>query len=312
MEWYSHAVILFSFGIFGKRTKLYEKHYALHKDSYYSIYPAICYFYIWWFPASLLQNPESYGELSFGNAIVKPLIGMALGIGRDTDFSIMIDVPLWFLPALFFVKIIHNISWHANKYNKHFYRISVIAAIIISLFLRYMNLDLPFSISHAWLFFPFFSMGYLLKKGNGMVKVEKNPNIYPFLILGVIGFFLLTCFAQINGRTDISEWNYGKDILLFYAKGLLGIISSVFLSQAYRCYNKYIMIIASGTIVIMALHEIPTRLILRIVRLITQQGDDLSVHILVGILVSVIVVLSFILPIIIIKKYFPILLGGKK
>ena len=58
----------------------------------------------------------------------------------------------------------------------------------------------------------------------------------------------------------------------------------------------------------MAFHEIPTRIILNIIR----QGEDLSVNALIGLTVSAVILVLFIAPIIIIKKYFPILAGGKK
>jgi hypothetical protein len=59
----------------------------------------------------------------------------------------------------------------------------------------------------------------------------------------------------------------------------------------------------------MAFHGIITGIIFRIIGL---GGDDVIINPLIGIMVSSINIVIFIFPILIIKKYFPILAGGKE
>jgi fucose 4-O-acetylase-like acetyltransferase len=223
-------------------------------------------YYLWWFPVSLLRHPELFGKISIDNAIFKPILGMIFGVGYNTDFSIMIDTPLWFMVGLFFVKVIHNILYHFNN-NKIVYIIVVFVIIGFSLFLKYREIDLLFSIDSALLAFPFFSMGNLLKKSNYMkILEERSKNIFSLLV-AMGGYILLVVFVPFNGRIDIDDFNYGKNIIYFYLLGMVGICSTVFLSLLYRHSNKIVTIIAKGTVIVMAFHSISTGIIFRIIGL---------------------------------------------
>jgi fucose 4-O-acetylase-like acetyltransferase len=264
--------------------------------------------YLWWFPVNLLRHPELFGKVSIDNAVFKPIFGMIFGVGYNTDFSTMIDVPLWFMVGLFFVKIIHSILQYFGK-NKFIYITAIFVIIGFSLLLQYMKIDLLFSIDSSLLAFPFFVIGNLLKKSNYMkILEEKIRNIF-FLLVAIGGYILLVIFVPFNGRIDINSFNYGKNIILFYLLGMVGICSTIFLSLLYRHGNKMITIIAKGTTIIMAFHGISTGIIFRILGL---RGEEIIINPFVGILVSTVSISLFIFPIIIINKYFPILMGGKK
>jgi fucose 4-O-acetylase-like acetyltransferase len=264
--------------------------------------------YLRWFPVSLLRHPELFGKISVDNAIVKPILGMIFGVGYNTDFSIMVEVPLWFMVGLFFVKIIHSILQYLSN-NKFVYIIATFVIVGVSLFLQYMEIDLLFSIDSALLAFPFFLIGNLLKRSNCMKIFEEKNKKYVFSLVSIVGYIILVVFVPFNERIDINYSNYGENIIFFYLLGMVGISSTVFLSLLYRNDNEIIRIIANGTVIIMAFHGISTAIIFRIIGL---RGEDIIINPFVGILVSMASIFLFIFPINIIRKYFPILIGGKK
>jgi fucose 4-O-acetylase-like acetyltransferase len=265
--------------------------------------------YLWWFPVSLLRHPEIFGEVSIDNALIKPILGMIFGVGYDTSFSIMVDVPLWFMIGLFFVKFINSVLQSTGKINILFYILFNVIIISIVLTINYFNMDILFSFDSALLAFPFFSIGNILRKRNGLKYLEQIHKKYLLIIFSFIGYILLIILVPFNGRIDVNGFNYGNNIMLFYFIGMVGIGSTIFLSLLYTNSNKIITVIANGTIIIMAFHGIVSGIIFRIIGL---RGNDVIINPLIGTIVSSINIAIFIFPILIIKKYFPILAGGRE
>jgi hypothetical protein len=140
------------------------------------------------------------------------------------------------------------------------------------------------------------------------MKILKEKKKKILLLIAIVGYIILIIFVPFNGRIDVNGCNYGKNIIFFYLLGMVGIGSTIFLSLLYRRSNKIVTIIANGTVIIMTFHGISTGLIFRIIGL---RGEDI-INPFVGIFVSTASVFLFSFPIIMIKKYFPILTGGKK
>ena len=265
--------------------------------------------YLWWIPVSLLRHPEIYGEISLDNALLKPFLGMILGIGRDTPFSIMITTPLWFLVGLFFVKFIHNILQSICKENILFYTLCSIAIIGVVFAMKYLNINLLFSIDSALLAFPFFAIGNILKKKNGLKIFEQIGKKYLLFLFAIIGYIILVIIVPFNKGVNIGGFSYGENIFLCYFIGMIGIFSTILLSLIYTKSNKIVTTIASGTIIIMAFHGIVASFILSILDSISE---SITMNPLVNALVALITVFIFVFPIMIIKNYFPIITGGRK
>jgi fucose 4-O-acetylase-like acetyltransferase len=267
-------------------------------------------FYLWWFPVSLMRHPELFGEISFESAIIKPFLGMVFGVGYNTNFSIMIDVPLWFLIGLFFVKILHCLLRMIFKQNNILILLSNFVVIGIVYLIKKLELDLLFSLDSAFLALPYFIIGNVMMRQK-MIRQYKIDTIKKFiLVLGtaIICFVILILIVPLNGRIDINGCNYGKNILLSYFIGIIGIISTIIFSQIYQKRIKLIEIISTGTIIIMAFHGIVASIMLRVIGL---RGEEIINPFIAG-FASIISVIIFIVPTIIVKKYFSIILGGKK
>jgi hypothetical protein len=126
--------------------------------------------------------------------------------------------------------------------------------------------------------------------------------------LAIIGYIILIITVPINGRIDINHCRYGNNIVLFYIIGMFGIISTVLFSKIYVKRIRIIELMANGTMLIMAFHYIVVAVLLRFIGL---RGEDIIINPLVAGGVSLITVFLFIIPTIIVKKYFPIINGKR-
>jgi fucose 4-O-acetylase-like acetyltransferase len=268
-------------------------------------------FYLWWFPVNLVRHPEIFGKISLDSAIIKPFLGMIFGVGYNTNFSTMINVPLWFLMGLFFVKIFYCLLKVVFRQNNILILLSNFVIIGIVYLIKIVKLDLLFSLDSAILALPYFVIGNIMRKTKiiRQYKINGIKNIMIVLGISTICFICLILIVPLNGRIDINGCNFGKNILLFYLIGMVGIISTIILSQIYQKRIKIIEITSTGTVIIMAFHGIVTSIILRVIGL---RGEEIIINPFIAGFVSIISVIAFVIPTIIIKKYFSEILGGRK
>jgi fucose 4-O-acetylase-like acetyltransferase len=266
--------------------------------------------FLWWFPVSFLRHPELFGgfALENGNTFLRPFCGMLFGSGYDTKYSLMINVPLWFLVGLFFAKIINTIIVTISKGRLLPYIIFNVVVVALVFVLKIVHFDLLFSLDSALLALPFFSMGKILRDNDVLKSVEKRGNFMNILI-GATMFALLLMLVPINGRADINTFSYGNNIFLFYIGGMAGIMATLFLSFAYKCKNKVISVISDGTILIMAFSHYITAIIFRIIGL---RDESVIINPILAVIVSIVAIMIMVYPIVVIKKYFPMIMGKYK
>jgi hypothetical protein len=235
---------------------------------------------------------------------------MFLGVGYDTDISIMVDGPLWFLVGLFFVKIFHSIIIKFCKLNTWHYLLCTYIMIAWVYLIKKMEIDFYFSIDSAMLAFPFFAVGNILgKRGIFKNTTIAKRQLVVFFLLGIFSLCLLINAVPINGHVDVNGTLFGENIAVFYCIALIGIFATIFLSFLYVKDYKIINILSKGAIVVMAFHGIPAGIIFRLIGL---RGEDVVINPIIGMLVSTITLLLFIVPIIVIQKYVPVIMGGRK
>jgi fucose 4-O-acetylase-like acetyltransferase len=259
--------------------------------------------FIIWIPSRILWHKELYeNEAMLNGLVLKPLVGMLFGVGYDTRYSTMMNIPLWFLFGLFFVKIIHSVLIKIFRGKAILYVIASIGIIGLVYLLKQTGVDLLFSIDSAIMTFPFFATGYLCKKFNGL-----NSKIVLNIIIINISFGLTLLLCKYNGRIDINGFNYGKNIIIFYISGISGTVMTICISMLFNKRLKIITIISNGTIFILAFHSYFAAMVIRIIRMYGQ-----GLNLVVGITISVITLLSMVIPIIIVRKYMPIIIGKRK
>lgn len=163
--------------------------------------------YPWWFFVSFLRHPELY-DRTIHHGFIKPFWGMLLGIGLDTDYSYMTNVPLWFLLGLFWCRMIAVISKKTNE--KHPIMTQIIFSAIVTatvvLFWR-TDIIIPFSLGAAFMAYPFFALGIILSPKIKHSINEKSKKSNAFVILSgiVLMLFILLVSVKLNGRADINH-----------------------------------------------------------------------------------------------------------
>jgi hypothetical protein len=161
---------------------------------------------------------------------------------------------------------------------------------------------------------PFFSAGYFFQKGRfafftNFIENNKKGDNYKKVLVIITTLMLVIFLSNYNGRIDTNEYIYGNSLLLFYINAFLGIILIVAMATFYRIQNNIISIISNGTIIILAFH---VYLFETLCKIIGMKGAGIVINPVVAALVALATLLLMIIPIRIIEKYFPILLGKKR
>lgn len=190
--------------------------------------------YIVW--VVILRN---YGEdASFGVAPLKPLFGMFYGVGND--MWLQHNIPLWFLPCLFFTKIVFNLIMRLKKSKAQI--VACCAFPVVGVLAKNILLfRLPWSLDVAFVAVTFFGFGYLLKTTN---FIEKHLGLKTLVLCGSCS----CCIYFFNGRVDMMTGLY-NNIGLFLLGGISGSLTCVFFArllwvrQAFSSAGKASLII---------------------------------------------------------------------
>jgi hypothetical protein len=141
--------------------------------------------------------------------------------------------------------------------------------------------------------------------------VEEN---IPFAILVFIvpltGTILCT---GINGRPDMNYLNNGSNIFLYYLAGCIGtvILSSLSMVLA-RIRTPVIVFISANTLAIFAIPGIVVPLVLKITDSRWGHAANSDFRLVYTHVVSFLTLAVISIPIVIINKYFPFMLGKRK
>ncbi len=81
--------------------------------------PYVCMYLILYIKsiATILYKPER-----FEDGFLKPFLGLFVGVGYDTEYSVMACVPLWFLTGLFCCKMLFSLI-HYIFSGKNYFRV---------------------------------------------------------------------------------------------------------------------------------------------------------------------------------------------
>ena len=213
--------------------------------------PYVCFYfisYLKWCFVPFLRYPDGF-SLSIQDLFLKPLAGLLLGCGFSTDYSYMLNAPLWFLIALFVCRIINSITSDKSVIIKI---ITCLAGVAVSIYLWKTDRFLPFSIGPAFMAMPFFYVANIIRE-KIKFSFNKMPN-YINIICFVLGLAAVLLIGYFNGAADMNNIKFGKNPLLFYIggfSGILMIISSSTLMPPLFAMGKYLAI---NTLTILAFH----------------------------------------------------------
>ncbi|QTE40252.1 acyltransferase family protein [Mucilaginibacter gossypii] len=231
---------------------------AVKKDAQRLLIP-YCYFYIitfvYWFIVVFLRHRNEYHGSLLQEGIIKPFFGLLLGVGYDTSISRSINDPLWFLIALFNIRIIYQCLLQITKNKIEYILLITVLLVGIVMCIKYAGYDLWFSLDSAVLALPFFISGVLLKSSGIIVKLLK-PKVVNFVLL--LAFCLATFYlVRYNGRSDINAAIWGQNIFAFYIVGFSRTFMIIALSSLLSFIKgKLILFIALNTLILMSVQNV--------------------------------------------------------
>ncbi|GMO48432.1 MAG: acyltransferase family protein [Termitinemataceae bacterium] len=202
-------------------------------------------------------------EKSYVWNIKSIILGSVIGNPPGVSHYDVINPKLWFLFALFWIKLLHNLYEKIFVRSKALYIVLSFIPVVIVLILRKQdtNINLPFCINQAMLCMPFFNLGFLLRNHIMILnKLLTFNNKKASSVLIFIMFFLILYLAVINGGVDSSLTIWGKYLILYYINAIIGITFILLISICMPTYSngsvpKIIKSISSNTLLIFALSE---------------------------------------------------------
>lgn len=207
----------------------------------------------------------------------------------------------WFLYCLFFVKMFAYGLIKAPKWSQGLLMIGGISLV-------YFLPDIfNYRIDSAIVALPFFVVGYYIKQYNIMDYFNRKAIIVPTCIL----FFIIVCFGSLyNGFAEIlAPKMWGNSVILFFIDAFIGSFMIFLFSKLLDPFEfKFVKVISSGTLLIMAFHNVNVVYAL----LYTFNLPGSPSNILDAFILAVLNITILYYPIIFIQKYVPFILGGRK
>ncbi len=188
----------------------------------------------------------------------KGLFGIIIGDFYDTNYSLSICGPCWFIMTIIQLRLLFN---NIKLNTKNLVIISLLAMIILKFLLIY-NQDLYFCLDNTLMAIPYFSLGYILKTLNfSHIQIGRGWVMYSlistFIAILAICFFLNT-ILNYNGLIQmnlyINENIQNKSLLLNYLGGIFGTFMIIMFSKIFVKENKFVKIIAQNTLFIIFFH----------------------------------------------------------
>jgi len=177
---------------------------------------------------------------------------LSMLIGLQWNLS-MACRPLWFLLALFFMRVAFAALPRWGSY---------VLAVACILFVWIFEGGAPmlpeqnyFQIFEAVICFPFFVVGTLLREYKAEQALDRFPVYARYLIILVmlvLGFYIVST----NGFVNIFRLTPGKVPPLFYLSATLISVALIwFMYQTFKVRNSYIQLVSEGTLLIFAVHQ---------------------------------------------------------
>jgi len=226
---------------------------------------------------------------------------------------------LWFLPALFFGEILFLIIM--KRISKAYIKLGIIGllfalSVLIGNFLGYQNenhiisnyLYIPIlTIFRSFISLFFIAIGYYIYS----FILSKNIKGYYNLLIGVFLLIANVIISQYNAPVDLNFIIIGN-VSIYIICGIIGSLSIIFICKALK-HNKLLTFYGINSLVIFATHfEFPFREKTNIIiKYINENLVNLSNYHLEVITKLAIIFTLELIPIIILNKFFPLILGKR-
>ncbi|WP_288153334.1 acyltransferase family protein [Phocaeicola sartorii] len=249
-------------------------------------------------------------EICNGAFWVKVLLGIVMGDGYDTPYSIYICLPCWFIICIIQLRVLFGLV----TINQFSGIILSLFSIVFLWFRKYFGLDLFFCLDSTVMAIPYFLFGYWLKSENkSFDKLSYGYSVLSSIALLAI-LLLILCY---NGPAQMNGPSYGKYVVFCYLAGIAVSLMVFGVSGLFsRLYmpNKFLKLISRNTLFIIFFHFVLVKLLngLKVYKIINIVSDNWIWTLFWVIVLSVgILFLSYLMIRTFVNKY-PIVFGKKR
>jgi len=194
---------------------------------------------------SPLLHPELYYGMQGKAVFVAAVKGMLIGTDHITPTSFMPLGMLWFVVALFIIRVVCGALGQLIEADVFFLLFSF--CIALSLFLLVRS-NAVFSFRSAMMAMPFYLLGYMLR------SVDMLTISYRSLLLTACAVYFIMVVPD-NGFCTIDECIFGKSLVMFYLDGMIGSLMLLLIaSYIYSC--KPLEYVGRNTLVILGMHPL--------------------------------------------------------
>ncbi len=285
---------------------------SILKSSFRSlIVPYFCFYTIDFFANIVLSVLQEERILSLMESVVKPLIGMVLGIGDYTSISNNIYIPIWFLLALFWCRVLFQYVATIRKNTLLIIFLFNVLSLSISLVMRRSEIGLLLSLGPALLAMPFYTLGYLLNRYKALATISGWKAILLFFVLLLISVFGSLYNVKGGEYVDIRTLQFGDNLFLFYVLGTIGSLAIILLSKFFNEKEcSLLLYFGKNTLIILGVHYWIYHYVYRIwLKYCFAINRELAMTSVDRLVLSVIILFLCFIPIYIINKYFPFMVG---
>lgn len=196
---------------------------------------------------SPLIHPGLYGFNDICRIMLKSIVGMFIMQDEVRPYALFPFGPLWFLVALFWVRILFSIAAKASSQSKY------LGSIVLLIFwvVGYLLNPKFFSLDSVAMAIPIYSCGYAARKYN-VIEIVSNRWI-SFLLCITGALWLLFCGVK-NGVVGMDGADYGGSFIMFYINAIVGSLTTIFFFKAIDLKWNWLSIIGASTLTILGTH----------------------------------------------------------
>lgn len=233
---------------------------------------------------------------------LKPFWGIFVGV-RGTEWTIC-NGTLWFVLALFISEILLYLIIKLTKDdNRKISLILILFSVLGYCYNVFIGIKLLWNIDVSLVAVTFVGMGYLIKKLDLINKVDNYINVIIFMVLNLV-------FGTLNTEINMFSGIYGNYIY-FYLASITGTIGMILICKKVKS-SKILEFIGQNTFVYLAIHQYVVYSVLKKItgRFITNNSGISLIIIAIGYVLFTVVILY--VPIKIINRYFPYMVGKSR
>lgn len=221
-----------------------------------------------------------------------------MGLGYNVENWTPVSTPLWFVAALLYIQ--YMMAMAKNRMQEI---ILLLLSFVVTFIILILNIDTYPPIDSAFMAFPFFYFGYILKDYIMLKKIKISIIIFIF--------FIWLSLVWLNGRSDIAVCQYGNNLFLFYIIGFCGSFSFISIFSRINSFNHLGAVnqLSKGTMIMMGFNVLAVfwaeYLFNKFIPYYQESGFR-------GIVIGGVVMIFFYPIVKLSSLYFPALLGYRK